>query len=74
MPNGEPIILDARDIANLSTQQKRILNFGKTSSTENWPISKPVESLNLKEIKDLIQKQSTGTLVKEVFKRFFRKR
>ena len=74
MPNGEPIILDARDIANLSTQQKRILNFGKTSSTENWPISNPVESLNLKEIKDLIQKQSTGTLVKEVFKRFFRKR
>jgi hypothetical protein len=74
MPNGEPIILDARDIANLSTQQKRILNFGKTSSTENWPIANPVESLDIREINDLVQKQPTTTLAKELFKRFFRKR
>jgi hypothetical protein len=74
MPNGEPIILDARDIANLSTQQKRILNFGKTSSTENWPIAKPVETLDSKEINDLVQKQPIEKLAKELFKRIWVKR
>ena len=67
MPNGEPIILDARDIANLSTQQKRILNFGKTSSTENWPIAKPVETLDSKEINDLVQKQPIEKVGKRTF-------
>lgn len=45
LPIGEPILLNTRDISNLSDQQKRVLNFGKIPSTENWPIGDPGEAI-----------------------------
>jgi len=38
IPTGEPILLNSRDIANLTSKQKQVLNFGKEPSTLNWPI------------------------------------
>jgi hypothetical protein len=38
IPTGEPILLNSRDIENLTEKQKQVLNFGKTPSTLNWPI------------------------------------
>ena len=45
MPAGEPILLNARDIANLSEMQQLVLNFGQAPTTENWPIGQPQEIL-----------------------------
>jgi hypothetical protein len=50
MPTGEPILLNVRDISELSEKQKQILSFGKKPTTLNWPIGDinafypPVES------------------------------
>lgn len=38
MPAGEPILLNVRDISELSEKQKQVLNFGKNPTTLNWPI------------------------------------
>ena len=38
IPTGEPILLNSRDIENLTQKQKQVLNFGKEPSTLNWPI------------------------------------
>lgn len=38
IPTGEPILLNTRDISNLTQKQKQVLNFGKEPSTLNWPI------------------------------------
>jgi hypothetical protein len=38
IPTGEPILLNSRDIPSLTEKQKQVLNFGKESSTLNWPI------------------------------------
>lgn len=43
MPAGEPVILNARDIANLDETQKRVLNFGSAPTTANWPVGVPGE-------------------------------
>jgi hypothetical protein len=38
IPTGEPILLNSRDIVNLTEKQRQVLNFGKEPSTLNWPI------------------------------------
>ena len=38
MPAGEPILLNVRDICELSKKQEQVLNFGKNPTTLNWPI------------------------------------
>ena len=38
MPTGEPILLNVRDLHNITEKQKQILNFGKEPTTLNWPI------------------------------------
>lgn len=38
MPAGEPILLNVRDICELSEKQEQVLNFGKNPTTLNWPI------------------------------------
>jgi len=43
LPIGEPILLNARDLDGLNDMQKRVLNFGKPPSSENWPIGDPAE-------------------------------
>jgi len=43
MPMGEPILLNTRDISDLSDLQKRVLRFGCLPSSENWPIGNPEE-------------------------------
>ncbi len=43
MPMGEPILLNTRDISDLSDVQKRVLRFGCLPSSENWPIGNPEE-------------------------------
>lgn len=48
MPVGEPILLSSEHINDLSDKQKRVLNFGKKPSTENWPIGEPDEVIALK--------------------------
>lgn len=61
MPVGEPILLNARDISDLTEEQKRVLNFGKDPTTENWPIGKKTEviqDLQFSEVmKYLVKKQ-----------------
>ena len=52
MPVGEPILLCARDLSNLSDLQKRVLNFGQIPSGENWPIGsiwEMIEEIGVKE-------------------------
>lgn len=46
MPTGEPVILNAADIADLNDRQKRVLNFGKKPTTENWPVGKKEEVIS----------------------------
>jgi ectoine hydroxylase-related dioxygenase (phytanoyl-CoA dioxygenase family) len=46
MPVGEPILLNVRDLVGLTEQQMRVLNFGKSPSTENWPIGNKAEVFN----------------------------
>ena len=48
MPVGEPILLSSEHLNDLTDQQKRILNFGKKPSTENWPIGDPEEVVSPK--------------------------
>lgn len=45
MPVGEPILLNTRDIRDLSPLQERVLNVGQAPSTANWPIGRPEEVL-----------------------------
>jgi hypothetical protein len=72
MPVGEPIILHSRDIEGLSKKQEKILNFGKSSSTENWPIANPVETLSHTDIQQVIEEQSSPKLAKHLLKRLLR--
>ena len=72
MPVGEPIILHSRDLDDLSQKQKKVLNFGKSSSTENWPIASPVETLSNADIQQVIEEQSSPKLVKHLIKRLLR--
>jgi ectoine hydroxylase-related dioxygenase (phytanoyl-CoA dioxygenase family) len=64
MPVGEPILLNARDIDNLSETQKRVLNFGKIPSTENWPIGHKIEVLNQINIKEAVKYIIKNSLTK----------
>jgi len=72
MPIGEPIILHARDIYDLSKKQKEVLNFGKVPSTENWPIADPTEALSFNEIDELLERQTTKSMAKRILKRILR--
>lgn len=72
MPVGEPIILHSRDIEGLSKKQEKVLNFGKSSSTENWPIAPPVETLSQNDIQQVIEEQSSQKLAKHLLKRLLR--
>lgn len=38
MPTGEPILLNSRDLLDLTPKQQQVLNFGKEATTLNWPI------------------------------------
>jgi hypothetical protein len=55
MPTGEPILLNSRDIADLTEVQKRVLNFGKTPSTENWPIGSEYEAFKAMSLKNVLK-------------------
>tara|TARA_R110001592_G_scaffold295594_2_gene565685 strand:- start:32249 stop:33091 length:843 start_codon:yes stop_codon:yes gene_type:complete len=44
MPVGEPIYLSSQDINLLTDLQKRVLNFGASPSTENWPIGSKLQN------------------------------
>lgn len=46
MPTGEPILLNTRDMLNLTQKQKQVFNFGKEASTLNWPIGDANEFSN----------------------------
>jgi len=46
LPVGEPILLSTEDTGDLTDTQKRVLNFGKTPTYENWPIGSPGEVLD----------------------------
>jgi len=65
MPTGEPILLNARDIADLSDTQKRVLNFGRAPSTENWPIGDPAELVEALDIASLQNRISLQAMLKE---------
>lgn len=52
MPTGEPILLNARDINELTSIQKRVLNFGKNPSTLNWPIG-DINSFGIIEVNNM---------------------
>ena len=57
MPAGEPILLNARDLNDLSEKQKQVLNFGNEPTTLNWPIGTLEEFLPpVKEEVSLIKK------------------
>jgi hypothetical protein len=59
IPTGEPILLNSRDIPSLTEKQKQVLNFGKESSTLNWPIGEidafVEENPSSKSLKDKIK-------------------
>jgi hypothetical protein len=43
MPTGEPILLNSRDLLDLTSKQQQVLNFGQKATTLNWPIGDPHE-------------------------------
>jgi len=43
MPTGEPILLNSRDLLDLTPKQQQVLNFGQEATTLNWPIGDPHE-------------------------------
>ena len=43
MPTGEPILLNSRDLLDLTPKQQQVLNFGQNATTLNWPIGDPHE-------------------------------
>lgn len=43
LPVGEPILLPTEFVDELTSEQKRLLNFNKKPSTLNWPIGGPWE-------------------------------
>jgi ectoine hydroxylase-related dioxygenase (phytanoyl-CoA dioxygenase family) len=55
MPIGEPIFLNTRDIPELTEHQKQVLNFGKSPSTENWPIGS--KRTNIKQFGNYLLKE-----------------
>lgn len=53
IPVGEPIFLNTRDMAELTEQQKQLLNVGKEPTALNWPLGEPgeiIEDLGFKAI------------------------
>lgn len=55
MPVGEPILLSTRDMIGLGETAQRVLNFGKSPSTENWPIGRKAEVINDLKMKELVK-------------------
>jgi hypothetical protein len=53
MPTGEPILLNTRDLLNLTSKQKQVLNFGGIPTTLNWPIGNANEFNEQKSPKSL---------------------
>jgi ectoine hydroxylase-related dioxygenase (phytanoyl-CoA dioxygenase family) len=64
MPTGEPILLNVRDLQGLSPEQQRVLNFGQSPTTENWPIGAPMEIMGALDSHSLSRISLKG-LVKE---------
>jgi ectoine hydroxylase-related dioxygenase (phytanoyl-CoA dioxygenase family) len=55
MPTGEPVLLSTRDIADLTETQKRVLNFGRAPSTENWPIGTEYDAFRTMKLSRLLR-------------------
>ena len=68
MPTGEPVILCARDLSDLTPTQQRVLNFGKNPTTENWPIGAPAEIIDALGLK-LARERSFPARVKSRLRR-----
>jgi ectoine hydroxylase-related dioxygenase (phytanoyl-CoA dioxygenase family) len=69
MPTGEPIILHSRDLAGLTEKQMQVLSFGRNSTTENWPISQPVEALQKHDVDNILNSIPKRKLIKQLFRK-----
>ena len=55
LPDGEPVILNTRDLEGLTAVQKRVLGFGKPPTSENWPIGSKSEIFSAPELLSMAQ-------------------